>query len=281
MSTVDQASTDPSSAEIRGAARRAWLRSRAQSPVALGVTGLVLAAIAWQIAALTLDNPLVLPSLTSIGGEMAGLAVDPQVRGHLLDTLGRVATGFVLGSAIGLAVGSSIGSFAIARRFLNPYLNFLRSVAPIAWIVPATIWLGVGESSILFVVVYAAVFPVAINTISGIAAVDADKIRMGRSFGLAPLGIFWRILVPSATPYVLVGARLALGFSFMAVIGAEMIIGRSGLGYLIYDARTYFNTALMFAGIVVLGVVGYLGDLLFVTGRRTVFGRFYAGRVDG
>jgi NitT/TauT family transport system permease protein len=244
----------------------------------LGLAGILVVGAAWQGVAAATGNPLVLPAPTGVVTALAQLLTDPQTRTDLLDTVRRVVAGFVAGSLGGLLVGAGIGSFRVVRELLNPYLNFLRTVAPIAWIVPATIWLGVGEPSILFVVVYAAVFPVAINTISGIAAADADKLRMARAVGLSPLGTFARILVPSAVPFVMVGARLGLGLSFMAVVGAEMIIGQSGLGYVIYDARTFSNTALMFAGILVLGLVGYLFDLMFVGLRRSLFRKYYAGR---
>lgn len=259
---------------------RSALDRLAESPRLLGALGILLAAVAWQFAALSLGNSMVLPTLTSVISAVASLALESGMRNHLFETLWRVVAGFGVGSVAGLLLGAGIGSFSIARRVLNPYLNFLRSISPIAWIVPATIWLGIGEPPILFVVIYATVFPVAINTISGIASVHPDKIRMSRTFGMGPFGVFRSVLIPSAVPYTLVGARLALGLAFMAVVGAEMIIGRSGLGFLIFDARTTFSTDVMFAGILVLGVVGYLGDLLFVTLRRTVFGRYYSGSSD-
>lgn len=260
--------------------RGALLQRLSDSQKSLGIIGIILAAVLWQVVALWLDNPLVLPTFRAAGGQLLGLFIDPVMQGHLGETLLRVFIGFGLGSVVGLVLGASIGSFQFARQIFNPYLNFLRAIAPIAWVVPATIWLGIGTPPILFVVVYAATFPVAINTISGIASVHPDKARMARSFGLSPFGVFQQILVPSAIPYVLVGARVSLGFSFMAVIGAEMIIGRSGLGYLIYDARTTFDTDMMFGGILALGIVGYLGDLVFVALRRRVFGRYYVGRID-
>lgn len=261
--------------------RGTFLERLGDSQKLLGVIGIILAAGIWQLIALAIGNPLVLPTFGAAGAQLLGLFIDPVMQGHLGETLFRVLIGFGIGSLIGLVLGASIGSFQFARQIINPYLNFLRAIAPIAWVVPATIWLGIGDPPILFVVIYAATFPVAINTISGISSVHPDQPRMARTFGLSPFGVFQRILVPSTIPYVLVGARVSLGFAFMAVIGAEMIIGRSGLGYIIYDARTTFDTDLMFGGILALGIVGYLGDLLFVALRRRVFSRYYAGRVDG
>jgi len=244
------------------------------------VLGVVGAGVLWQVAAVLTDNQATLPTLSSVLGELVALVQDPELRDHVSSTLGRVAVGFGSGALLGLVLGSLIGAVGPVRRVLNPYLNFLRAVAPIAWIVPATIWLGVGDGSILFVVVYAAIWPVAVNTIAGMASVAPDRVRMGRMFGLSPFGVLWRIRVPNAVPVALTGTRLSLGLSFMAAVGAEMIIGRDGLGYLVYDARSYFDTPLMFAGILLLGGVGYLGDLLFASARGKVFARFYAGRSD-
>jgi ABC-type nitrate/sulfonate/bicarbonate transport system permease component len=257
--------------------RLAGLGEEAQK-VLLGVAGVAIVAVLWQVVAVVTANPLILPAPTAMVDSLVRMVVDPEMRLQVVDTLRRVVLGFAVGSAAGLVIGAGIGSFASVRRLLNPYLNFLRTVAPIAWIVPATIWLGVGDPSIFFVVVYAAVFPVAINTISGIAAVDKDKLRMAKAVGLSPAGAFARILVPNAVPFVLVGARLGLGLSFMVVVGAEMIIGQSGLGFIIFNARTFLDTALMFAGILVLGVVGYVMDLLFVALRTSAFRKYYAGR---
>lgn len=244
------------------------------------LTGIIGAAVLWQILAVLSANPSSLPTLTSVVSELATLLTGDTLRTHIATTLWRVLSGFLIGSILGLLLGSLIGAFAPMRRILNPYMNFLRSIAPIAWIVPATIWLGAGEQSIRFVVIYAAVFPVAINTISGMASLAPDRIRMGRMFGLSPAGILWKIRIPNAIPFAATGARLALGLAFMATVGAEMIIGSSGLGYLIYDARVYFDTPLMFAGILLLGIVGYLGDLTFSLARNRVLARYYAGRAD-
>jgi len=247
----------------------------------LGLSGVLAAVLLWAAGAALTANTALLPGPVGVAGSFGELLAQESTRADVVGTLRRAALGFGIGTAGGILVGAAIGAFALVRRLLNPYLNFLRMVAPIAWIVPATIWLGVGEPSILFVVVYAAAFPVAINTISGIASVEPDKLRMSRAVGSSPGGTFFRILIPAAVPYVLAGARLALGLSFMAVVGAEMVVGQSGLGHLIYSARTFSDTSTMFAGIVLLGLVGYLADVVFLTVRRTVFARYNAGREVG
>lgn len=268
------------SRQTSGGQRQSALDKLAESQKTLGVVGIILGALIWQLVAVMIDNPLVLPTFQAAATQLVALVVEAEMRMHLAETLVRVLLGLGLGTLIGVLLGASIGASQIGRTIFNPYLNFLRAIAPIAWIVPATIWLGIGNPPIIFVVVYSAVFPVALNTISGIASVHYDRIRMARSFGLRPFGVFRLILVPSAIPYVLVGMRLALGLSFMGVIGAEMIIGRSGLGFIIYDSRTTFDTDVMFAGILALGIIGYLGDLVFVALRRKFFSRFYEGKSD-
>lgn len=262
-----------------GSAYRLGSLSPRATAIVLGASGLALALIGWQVAAMALGSDLLLPSLPAVSTQLVGLLADPSLSVNLMDTLYRIVFGFVLGSAIGLVLGATIGSFAVVRELVNPYLNFLRAITPAAWIVPATIWLGIGTPAILFVVVYASAFPVAINTISGMAAVPRNKVRMARMFGMGPIGIFTRILIPNAVPYIIVGARLSLGFAFMSVIGSEMLVGQTGLGFIIYNARIFFDTAIMYAGIVILGILGFLGDRLFVLLQKTLFGRYYAGRI--
>lgn len=263
---------------MNGAGYRLGSLSPRATAVVLGLSGVVLVLAVWQVVAVSLDSALLLPRLQDVLAQLGALVTDPAQRVNLTDTLYRVFVGFLGGSVAGLVLGAAIGSVRVVRELLNPYLNFLRAVTPVAWIVPATIWLGIGTPGILFVVVYAAAFPVAINTISGMAAVPRDKVRMARMFGMNPLGVFARILVPNAVPYIIIGARLSLGFSFMAAVGCEMLIGQTGLGYVIYDARVFYDTAVMYAAILVLGVLGYLGDRVFLALRTIAFSRYYAGR---
>lgn len=247
---------------------------------ALNVLAVLMAVLAWHGAALWKDNLLVFPTPLTALSALGDVLTDPEQRTELVITLRRVIIGFAMGSVLGVAVGSLIGGVRSIAMTLEPIVHFLRSVTPVAWIVPATIWLGVGEGSLRFIVVYATVFPVIINTLAGLSEVPVNKVRMARTFGASRLRIYRTITVPSAVPYIVTGMRLSLGYSFMSVVAAEMVAGRDGIGFLIYDSRIFFDTPTMFAGILLLGAAGLLCDKVFSVAAHRGLARFYAGQVN-
>jgi ABC-type nitrate/sulfonate/bicarbonate transport system, permease component len=247
--------------------------------IGLNVLSIVAVLILWHVAA-TLQENIMFPTPLASGEALVSLLAEDEGRGHILITLGRVALGFAFGCIGGVLIGSIFGSIPVIAAALEPVIHFLRSVTPIAWIVPATIWLGVGEGPLRFIVIYATVFPVILNTISGMASTSKNKIRMARTFGAGRFRIYWSVMLPSAVPQIATGMRLALGYSFMSVVAAEMVAGSSGIGFFIYRARVFFDTPTMFAGIVILGLAGILFDRLFVVASATVLRSFYSGQVS-
>ncbi|MFC4055559.1 ABC transporter permease [Actinomadura syzygii] len=260
----------------RTAAARRWRWQR----LGLNVLAVLVAVAAWHVAALWKDNLLVFPTPGTSLSALRDVLSEGDQRHQLIITLRRVVVGFALGSALGVVIGSLIGSVRSVALTLEPVVHFLRSVTPVAWIVPATIWLGVGEGSLRFIVVYATVFPVTINTLAGLAQVPVNKVRMARTFGASRLRIYRSIIIPSAVPYIVTGMRLSLGYSFMSVVAAEMVAGRDGIGYLIYNSRIFFDTATMFAGILLLGAAGLVFDKIFSVAAHRGLARFYAGQVN-
>lgn len=248
--------------------------SRRAEAVLLPIAGTVLVILVYSGLAILVDNQLVLPPIQLIGASLVSLFADPSLSGQLGSTLLRVLYGYLGGGLIGLAVGVAVGAGGWLRGIVLPYLNFFRSVAPIAWVIPAAIWFGVGTPATVFVAMYAVAFPIALNTIAGLASTPVNRMRMGASAGAGRLRQLLLIQIPSAAPFILTGARQAVAYAFMSSVGAEMIAATSGIGYLIYDARILFDTGLMFAGILVLGVIGYAADLGFLALRKTVFRRF-------
>lgn len=253
-------------------------RSWAGRRLGLNVLAIVCVIALWHVTA-TAQDTMMFPTPAATLQAFVDLFATEDGRQELLTTLGRVVFGFAVGCVGGIVVGSLLGSIRTVAIALEPVVHFLRSVTPIAWIVPATIWLGVGEGPLRFIVVYATVFPVILNTMAGMAATPRNKIRMARMFGAHRVRIYRSIVLPSAVPYIATGMRLALGYSFMSVVAAEMVAGSSGVGFLIYRARIFFDTPTMFAGIVVLGIAGILFDRVFVLASATVLRRFYGGQV--
>lgn len=268
----------PARPPVRHARRQAG--SWPQRRLALNLLAVVAAVGVWQLAAMAKNNPLVFPTPGESVTALVELLTDPDQRGEMVTTLWRVLVGFTIGGALGVAVAGLIGSSRVVAEALEPVVHFLRSITPVAWIVPATIWFGVGDPSVRFIVIYATVFPVILNTLAGMVQVPRNKIRMVQGYGAGRLRAYWSVVLPAAVPFLLTGLRLALGYSFMSVVGAEMVAGSDGIGYLIYQSRLFFNTATMFAGIILLGCAGLLCDRLFVLVTGRLFRRFYTGQVN-
>lgn len=239
----------------------------------IAVLGLIVVAISWEYTSSRLDS-IVFPRASASFLGIFDILGDDDLRAQVLETIERVLRGFLLGSTAGVVVGLLMGSVRFVSDFLEPYLNFFRFVTPIAWIAPASIWFGVGERTQTFMIVYATLFIVAINTTVGIRSVSVNKRRMALQFGARSGQVFLHIALPTAVPFVIVGMRLGLGNSIMTVIGAEMLAGGSGLGSIIFRARLFLDFRSMFGGIIIIGLLGFLADSSFVFAARRYFARF-------
>src|SRR5207245_8528174 len=153
---------------------------------------------------------------------------------------------------IGLAMGASNAVYA----YLNPLVQLLRPIPPIAYVPLAILWFGLGNPPAFFLISLGAFFPVLMNTIAGVRSVDAIYIRAARNLGASQMALFFRVMVPAATPHIMTGVRVGFGVAFIVVIVAEMIAVNSGLGYRILEAREYFWSDKILAGMISIGVIG-------------------------
>lgn len=213
----------------------------------------------WQVLSLAY-GPEILPGpiYTARGG------YELLMDGTLLQYIGissyRVLLGWMLGSLIAIPVGIVIGKVGPIRSIAEPFLNFIRFIPPIAFITLFLVWFGIGETSKIMLILYATFFIVVLNTLTGIMSVEEDKIRSARSMGASEWQIVIHVMIPATVPYIFTGIRLAMGTSFMAIIGAEMIASNEGVGYLIWNSRLFFRTDWIFIGLICLGLMGFVTD---------------------
>lgn len=195
----------------------------------------------WQLGA-AIYGPDVIPGpwATLKGGQE--LVSDGTLMQYIGISFYRVLVGWVLGSLLAIPVGLIIGKVNIIRIFAEPFLNFIRFIPPIAFITLFLVWFGIGEQSKIALIMYATFFIVVLNTLTGVMSVEEDKIRSARSMGASEWQILLHVIVPATTPYIFTGIRLAMGTSYMAIIGAEMIASNEGVGYLIWNSRLFFRT---------------------------------------
>lgn len=233
----------------------------------------IFALAAWEAGSL-LYGPEVIPGPL----DTAAGALELMQDGSLLQYIGisfyRVFTGWALGSLIAIPLGLLIGQVAAIRSFAEPLLNFIRFIPPIAFITLFLVWFGIGEQSKIALILYATLFIVIMNTLTGVLAVEEDKIRAARSMGASDWQIVRYVIIPATAPYMFTGVRLAMGTSYMAIVGAEMIASNEGLGFLIWNSRLFFRTDWIFVGLISLGLMGFITDRLFGLFGRKVLRRY-------
>lgn len=182
---------------------------------------------------------------------------------YIVASLFRVSWGFTLAVIIGVPLGLVLGWFRPAFAALNPFIQILRPISPIAWIPVAILWFGVKDTAPIFLIFLASVFPIAVSSMSAVQNMQQVYLRAAQNFGLKGLPLFRRVILPAALPQIITGIRIALGVAWLVVVAAEMIAVNSGLGYLIIDARNAGKRYdLVVAGMALIGVIGLLLDLL-------------------
>jgi len=183
------------------------------------------------------------------------------------DSLRRVGIGYVTAIALGVPAGLLLGWYPAVARVVNPVVQMLRPISPIAWIPVAIVLFGVGDLAAMYLIFLGAFFPIVVSTMDGVRNVPSIYRRAGRNFGLSPAALLTRVVLPAALPQMLVGFRIALGIAWLVVVAAEMIAVDSGLGYLVIDARNAGKRYdLVVAAIMLIGVTGLALDLAI---RRT------------
>jgi NitT/TauT family transport system permease protein/taurine transport system permease protein len=231
--------------------------------VLIFVASLLCGALIWHVSSTLFFNPYLLPpplQVLQAAWETIGTGELPEA---VQVSLIRIITGFCLGCVAGVGCGLIMGSFRFAGEFLDPMIELVRPISPVAMIPIAIIWFGIDEASKYFIIAYGVFFVTLINTIAGVRNTPLVRKRAARSLGAGTWDLFFRITLPSAMPFINTGMRVALGGAFMSVIAAEMIAANTGIGYFIMQARLLVQTDRIFVGLLTLGVSGFLADRIY------------------
>lgn len=219
--------------------------------------------VVWELSVGTLFNPLLIPSPGTTFAKAWEMLLSGELLMHIYVSLKRVIIGYVLGCVLGILLGALIGRIRLVRELSDPILELIRPISPVAMIPLAMLWFGIGETSKYFVILYATVIIVLLNTSAGVQRTPTTRIRAARCLGASDFQVFTKVILPSAVPFVLTGMRVALGFSFMGIVAAELIGAREGIGFLIMNSRLLLNTDQLFVGLIALGIVGAIIDRIF------------------
>ncbi len=241
----------------RAGARRAPARWRALLP---WILPLALVAL-WQYFSAIGRLPAgILPAPSDVLRAAWALAARGELQHDIAVSLRRVALGFFTGSATGLLLGFLVGLSSLAHGVLDRSLQMLRTIPHLALVPLMILWFGIGEEPRVLLVALGSLFPVYINTMSGIRNVDPKLVELGRSYGLGPFALVWQVVLPGALAPILTGVRYGLGVAWLTLVVGETIASRDGIGYLVQNARELLRTDVILLAIVLYALAGWLAD---------------------
>jgi len=202
-------------------------------------------------------NPVLLPDPWVVLRAGIAMAATGELFQHIGASLARVVQGFLIAAVAGVLVGMAVGRSRVLEHLVDPSIEMLRPIPPLAFLPLMVLWFGIGEASKVAFIAYAAFFPIFTTTLEGIKYVDPLLVRAAASLGAGDRRVFWHVILPAATPSIITGLRLGFGLSFFVIVAAEFIAADRGLGFLINDARTFFLVANMLLGAAVIGLIGF------------------------
>jgi len=224
--------------------------------------GILLFVAVWAAAVATALNTLV-PSPWQALLAILELARKGLLAKYIIASLFRVTWGYIAALLLAVPIGVTLGLWRRGELAINPILQILRPISPLAWIPIAILWFGVGDSSAIFLIFLASFLPLTLTTVNAVHNIEEVHLRAGMNFGLTNRELVRSVIVPAIMPQLIVGMRITLGIAWLVVVAAEMIAVNSGLGFLIIDARNAGNRYdLVVAGMILIGAIGVILDLL-------------------
>ena len=217
--------------------------------------------VVWHVA-VAYQKVHLLPTPLAVARGIVELAQHGLLLKYVVASLFRVTWGFTGAAILAIPFGLALGWNRRSEIALNPLIQILRPISPLAWIPMSILWFGVGDMAAIFLIFLASFLPLTVTAVNAVAGIPAVHINAGRNFGLSPSQLVYRVLCPAVVPQLIIGLRITLGIAWLVVVAAEMIAVNSGLGFLIVDARNAGNRYdLVVAGMVMIGSIGFLLDI--------------------
>ena len=229
---------------------------------------LFLLAVWETLSQLRLVNVVLFPPVTTVLGRFFALWDDSTFPTHLLPTLRRMGLGYAIAAALGISLGTLMGYWRGVAGRLGPLLEFLRPLPPVAVIPAFVLFLGIGDEMKVAVVLFGCFWPILLNTIDGVRGIDPTLVDTARSYGMSGLERIRRIVLPAAAPQIAAGMRNSLSLAVIMMVLAEYFSSTSGVGYVLLISKNTFELAPMWAAILLIGLLGYLLNVLFILAER-------------
>lgn len=229
----------------------------------LGIMIPVIVVLLWIYATAGGKIPIgILPPISLVFSGLKEMLQTGELKADILVSLSRVLKGYLIAAVIGIILGSLIGMYRPVREMLMPLLTIIRQIPIIAWIPLIILWAGIGELSKVIVIVLAAFFPILVNTEAGIEKTPGGILEVAKLYRLRPWETFTKVYLPHALSHILVGLKLGLGVSWMAVVAAEMIAATNGIGYKLNYSRSMMHANKVIVCMIVIGLIGVAMDKL-------------------
>jgi ABC-type nitrate/sulfonate/bicarbonate transport system permease component len=231
----------------------------------IGVAFIVLLLVLWEIAAANeIFPPMSFPRISSIMSTWWQLAISGELVGEVLPSLWRMFAGYFIGVVIGVLLGLLMGYIQFFYNLLEPITEVLRPIPSPAYLPIVILFLGIDDEMKIFMVAFASVFPVLLNTYSGVRSVDPIQLQTARTFGVSGRKLLMQVVLPASSPYIFTGMRISLAVALIVMVISEMVAASNGIGYFILSAQRGFKIRDMFAGVLTLAVLGYILNRLFL-----------------
>lgn len=244
----------------------------------IGIFVISIIFILWHIASIIINKQIVLPSFTETMKMFFSSWIDVRTMTNMRITLVRVFSGVFYAVIVGTILGFTMGYSTRCMKALSPIINSIRQIPIMAWVPLSIIWFGLGEGPTVFLIFMAAVFPLIINIIAGVRAIDTNLINAAKSMGANVFDIYKDIIIPGTMPSFLTGCRLAVGSGWQSVICAEFIATSSGFGFIMIEAQERLQTSKLYALMIMSAVIGFLIDqIIRLIERRVTKWRYKDG----
>jgi ABC-type nitrate/sulfonate/bicarbonate transport system permease component len=204
---------------------------------------------------------LLFPTPSHVVRTMGRLMASGDLFIHIGSSLRRVCIGYLIAALMAIPLGMTIGWWKRLEILVDPLVNALRPIPPLAWIPISILWFGIGDAQNAFIIWLCAFFPILLNTTAGVKAIDPLHVRAALCLGATRMALFRRIILNGALPSIVTGLRIGLGIGWMGLVAAELVAAPSGLGYLISDARSLLATDVVVVGMATIGLLGLLIDI--------------------
>jgi sulfonate transport system permease protein len=229
----------------------------------------------WWVASAS-STSLYFPSLQTIAETLRADWLGPGFMEHLVPSVGKFLAGFLIASLAGIGLGLVIGMYPALRAATEPLIQFLRSLPPPVLLPIGLLLFGIGSSMNIAIIVFGAIWPTLLNTIDGVRSLDPQMTEMTRSYRLTRVQKIRYVILPNAGPQIFAGLRTTLQMSIILIVVSEMVASTNGIGYYVLNSQQTFAVPQTWAGTLVLGLLGYLANLLFIRLERYVL-RWQAG----